>query len=76
VEEELAEDFERLDFDVDRSPLHPQLPPALVELAVAEPPDVAGGEPARIACGEGDPRVYPSLEFLESSVRTAERRAA
>jgi hypothetical protein len=69
MEEKLVKDFERLDFDVDRAAPDPELAPPLVELAVGEPPDVAG----RIAGVGRSRRIHglsPSLAFLESSVRT------
>jgi hypothetical protein len=42
MQQQLMEDFERLDFDINGRAPDPELAAAFVELALAEPPDVTG----------------------------------
>jgi hypothetical protein len=60
VKEQRAKNVERFGFYVDRGAPDAQDAAAFIELALAESPEVTHG-------------LSPSLEFLESSVRTAER---
>ena len=51
MSQELPKNLERLGFDVYRRAPHPQFAATLIQLAVGEPPDVAG-RPAGVGSGD------------------------
>jgi hypothetical protein len=70
VKKQIAKNFQRLGFDVDWSATDSELAAAVIELAVAESPDMSPTSVGLSGSLGGIHGLSPSSEFLESSVRT------